>query len=252
MARTLYVPLDVNYADDEKIILAGERAELLYLRALCLAKRILSDGVVADAHLPRFGLAGVGARARKLVDVGLWERVEGGYRIVAWARHNKSAAEVEAGQQEKSHGGLLGAHNRWHRDEPSPDCPLCHPSPNGSGNAYPMGAPMAAPNAVETETETETSLSPGEALLHDVGAAPDEAREILAALQADPTVKRPLAYLRSLPSGDLEALIAGHRAAKPRPVPPWCGECESAGHRYREADGREYSCPDCHPGEVTA
>ena len=97
MARgEIHVEWSVDYADDPKMIAAGERAELLYIRATCLAKRLLTDGFVADNQLPRFSLSGVGKRAEKLVEVGLWERVEGGYRITAFLKRNKSRAEILA------------------------------------------------------------------------------------------------------------------------------------------------------------
>lgn len=97
MARgEIYVELSVDYADDPKIIEAGEKAEVLYLRALCLAKRTLSDGHVADVQLPRFGLSGVKARARRLVEVGLWVEVEGGYQIAAYLKRNRPRAQVLA------------------------------------------------------------------------------------------------------------------------------------------------------------
>jgi hypothetical protein len=82
----LHVALDVDYADDEAIILAGEKAELLYVRALCTAKKSLSDGFVADAQIARYGLTGWQQRARRLVDVGLWRRdpTRAGYWILGW------------------------------------------------------------------------------------------------------------------------------------------------------------------------
>ena len=123
MGSNLYVKLDASYDDDPKILMAGEKAEVLYLRALCLAKRILSDGFIADVHLPRFGLTSVNVRAKKLVEVGLWERVEGGYLIVSWLKHNSSKDEVEAIKE----GGARGNHVRWHVKErkPSSSCEFC-------------------------------------------------------------------------------------------------------------------------------
>lgn len=110
MSGLLYVKLDASYDDDDKIIRAGEKAELLYIRGLCLAKRILSDGFVSDAHLPRFGLSGVQARAGKLVEVGLWERDDdaGGYWIIAWLKHNRSAAEVDEIREKRREAGRRG------------------------------------------------------------------------------------------------------------------------------------------------
>jgi hypothetical protein len=126
-------------------------------------------------------------------------------------------------------------------------------SPTGHDGRHGDGDPRGrSRESQKLESESEP-LSPLQ-LLTDVGATDEEAREILAALEANPRIEHPEGWVRKVAAsnGDLAAHVDRHRAAKPRPVPPWCGECESAGHRYREADGREAPCPDCHPGEVTA
>lgn len=102
----LHVQLAVDYADDDKIIEAGEKAELLYVRGIAFCKRNWqTDGFISDGQLERVvaaGLPGAKARAKRLVDVGLWVRVEDdllgngrGYRVLAWLKHNPSRAEIE-------------------------------------------------------------------------------------------------------------------------------------------------------------
>ena len=49
----LFVPLDVDYADDPKIIEAGPLAELLFVRGLAFCKQQLSDGHIARSQLSR-------------------------------------------------------------------------------------------------------------------------------------------------------------------------------------------------------
>ena len=162
MGSNLYVKLDASSDDDPKILTAGEKAEVLYVRGLCLAKRILSDGFIADVHLPRFGLSNVNQRAKKLVEVGLWERVEGGYVIVSWLKHNNSKNEVEAIKE----GGALGNHVRWHvkKRKPRSDCPLCvdegiaPPSPPDLGGESGGESPQRIPEA-EAEAEAENTTS---------------------------------------------------------------------------------------------
>lgn len=103
----LHVQLDVHYADDPKIIDAGEKAELLYVRCLAFCKRNWeTDGFISDGQLARVagaGLASVPARTKRLCEVGLLQRAEDdlfgtgmGYRVVAWLKHNPSAAEIAA------------------------------------------------------------------------------------------------------------------------------------------------------------
>jgi hypothetical protein len=127
MAR-LFVPLDVGYAEDHKIIAAGPVAELLYIRSLAFVKRARSDG-----WLSRNQLAAVSPRisnraraVQRLCDVGLWTPNGDGWYITAWSRHNQPANDI---QKTKSKAGTLGNHTRWHTGfdgEPNPECTLCH------------------------------------------------------------------------------------------------------------------------------
>lgn len=103
-----YAPLSANYYDDDAIIQAGERAEVLFTRGLAFCARTLSDGLITDAQLTRIGagLPGLKNRARSLVAVGLWERVEddllgsaGGYRVVQWAKWNLTHDEIRERQR---------------------------------------------------------------------------------------------------------------------------------------------------------
>ena len=105
-----YAPLSAHYYKDDAIIRAGERAELLYLRSLAFCADVLSDGFISDTQLSRFvgvGLSGVNARAKRLVEVGLWERAEpglfgnddAGFVVVAWPKWNLTKAEIKAKQQ---------------------------------------------------------------------------------------------------------------------------------------------------------
>lgn len=102
-----YAPLSANYYDDDAIIAAGERAEVLFTRGLAFCARQLNDGFITDLQLKTFRLPGVKARAEALCQTGVWERVEaglfgnagGGYRVVRWPKWNLTKAEIEAKQR---------------------------------------------------------------------------------------------------------------------------------------------------------
>lgn len=110
-----FAPLSAHYYDDDAIIAAGEKAEVLFTRALAFAARKPADGFISDLQLTTFRLTGVKARAKALCDVGLWERVEddllgngSGYRIRSWLKWNASKGEIEAKQHkdaERKRGG---------------------------------------------------------------------------------------------------------------------------------------------------
>jgi hypothetical protein len=113
-----FAPLSARYYMDDAVATAGEKAELLYVRGLAFCADTLSDGFITDVQLARFvgaGLTAVPTRAKKLCQVGLWERVEGdllggeaGYRVVAWLKHNRSRAEIEAAMRADSNRKARG------------------------------------------------------------------------------------------------------------------------------------------------
>lgn len=162
----LHVQLDVNYADDDKIVAAGEKAELLYVRSLCYAKRLMTDGFVSDSQLPRFLLPGVQQRAKKLLEVGLWQRDDErkGYVISSWLRRNPSAEEIKIVSEAKKAGGKEGNHKRWHRKERVSGCEWCEseglPPPSGSTDRSSDRTTDRGSESIETKTETETDKTP--------------------------------------------------------------------------------------------
>jgi hypothetical protein len=92
--RGLYVPLAVGAPEDPKILQAGDRAELVFYRALCFAKRAEADGFIATVQAPL--IRGATPKViRQLVDVGLWHEDAGGWQIVAWGRHNDLQSEID-------------------------------------------------------------------------------------------------------------------------------------------------------------
>lgn len=93
-----FAPLYANVYDDDAIVEAGEPAELLFYRGLAYCARILSDGVITDNQLsrgPGVGMSDPKDRAETLVRVGLWERLDNGYRVRSWLQWNSSRDEIE-------------------------------------------------------------------------------------------------------------------------------------------------------------
>lgn len=121
----LYVPLDVNFPSDDKILAAGPAAAYLYVCSLAFSKRNGSDGLIRTAQLPALGVPKPAALAGALVSVGLWLVVDEGWQIAAWLKHNKSKAELDAKAEQKRLAAVKANHERWHDKKPSDDCPLC-------------------------------------------------------------------------------------------------------------------------------
>lgn len=155
-----FVPLDVRYRRDRAIRRAGAEAELLFLRALALAKREETAGVIEDYDLAELteGLRDPDAAIKALADGHLWvRRVEGSWLIRSWEKWNPAT--------NPSASGSLGNHNRWHRDrgEVSADCPYCiaPESPRYRPDGKAIIAPDIAPEsgsdiAPESQSESQS------------------------------------------------------------------------------------------------
>lgn len=100
MGRRLgaYAPLSAMYADDDAIIAAGEKAELLFVRSLAFCAGMPEqDGYITERQLERrvgAGMPDVSERAETLVREGLWERVDGGFIVRAWLKWNRSSEDL--------------------------------------------------------------------------------------------------------------------------------------------------------------
>lgn len=127
----LHVQLDVEYPNNDRVIDAGPMAELLYVRAMCFAKKSMRDGLITRNQLTVIGrkIPKVEKEAANLVDVGLWEVAPKGWRIIGWLQRNKPAAKVLAESERKRLDSIAKNHKRWHIDEgkTSPSCALCYP-----------------------------------------------------------------------------------------------------------------------------
>jgi hypothetical protein len=62
--KRLYVPLDVAFFDDEKILRAGEKAAYLYLAIITKAKQLDTDGVLTKGQIAKIGIDTHRRRAR--------------------------------------------------------------------------------------------------------------------------------------------------------------------------------------------
>lgn len=94
--RGIYLPLDIEFFDNDKILSAGEKAGWLYLAMCCRAKRLLSDGVLSVQQIDRLHITGWRKRLDQLVSVGLVMPTDDGrYLILGWLERNLSAERVE-------------------------------------------------------------------------------------------------------------------------------------------------------------
>jgi hypothetical protein len=84
--------VDDTLALHQKTVAAGNSAMGLWVRAGSWSMQTLSDGFVPDVIVTALGSH---AQARKLVDVGLWDRMPSGYAFHEWAERQPTKTDVE-------------------------------------------------------------------------------------------------------------------------------------------------------------
>jgi hypothetical protein len=104
-----WVRLDDGFPDHPKAVQAGPLACWLYVCSLAYANRYLTDGFIPDRQIARLiDAKKPAALAAILVSVGLWEEIEGGYRIHDYLDYQPSAEKVK---KERGHNAERQA--RW-------------------------------------------------------------------------------------------------------------------------------------------
>ena len=104
--------IDDNFFSHPKVRKAGKDAVILYMAALCHSNAYMTEGYIADEVL---GLIGVQAfqnqpkkAAEKLVQCGLFIRVEDGYLIHDFLEYNYSREQIEELKAKRAAAGKLG------------------------------------------------------------------------------------------------------------------------------------------------
>jgi hypothetical protein len=153
-----YAKLLANYASDDAIIEAGQAAELLFVRGLAFLSTSDSDGYITDAQVVRYvgaGMRDAMKRAQRLADVGVWERVDGGYNVRSWLRIHDSAEQkgykraLDRERKRKEHPGTFPPDSARNPDgipeEGSPESLFC---------SYVSSSPPTEQNTTEHDRAT--------------------------------------------------------------------------------------------------
>jgi hypothetical protein len=137
----LFVPLDVNWPDNPKIIDAGLDGAGLHATALCLSKRLGTDGVLHRAHLERYGATP--ELIDRLLEIGLFDPVDNRrISVHKWLEYNASSADLEA----VSEAGRRGNHKRWRHRGSFEACKICNSeTPRSIASSSPPDSPPDRP-----------------------------------------------------------------------------------------------------------
>jgi hypothetical protein len=95
-----WVKLDDQVAQHPKVLKAGPVAAWTWVCCIAYASRHLTDGFVPYEALATFGVPQAAKHATKLVEVGLLEPDEGGYRVHDYHEYNAPSETVKAKRQE--------------------------------------------------------------------------------------------------------------------------------------------------------
>ena len=151
----VWVRLADDFTDHPKVVAAGPLASWLYVCGLTYANRYLTDGFVPAGQVRRMAdVDDAMGLAERLVKVGLWEPVEGGYRIHDYHGYQPSAEDVKKEREEtarrqaeyrarKRNGGSNGVTNGERSGAPYPARPVPGPGPDPAGIPSPQPPPQA-------------------------------------------------------------------------------------------------------------
>lgn len=141
-----WVKMDDQFFRHPKVLAAGRDARDLYLVGLCYCAQGLTDGFIpAQAVRVLAAEAEIDtgpASAARLIEVGLWEAVEGGYAVHDYHDYQPSKERVlatrEARAEAGSRGGKQKASNLLDRSQASA-------SDNVVAKSYPVPVPVPVP-----------------------------------------------------------------------------------------------------------
>ncbi len=105
--------IDDKFLMNPKIQTAGPLGMALYLAGLIYANANLTDGFIVESMLPV--LCGMAYQtpskgmAQVLVNLNLWEKVEGGYQIHDFLEFNKSRDQIKTLNKQRAENGAKNA-----------------------------------------------------------------------------------------------------------------------------------------------
>jgi hypothetical protein len=149
----LFVKLEVTWVDNPKVIAAGMAGKGLHAAAMCLSKRLETDGWIDRALLHREGADD--ALIDQCIELGLLEVDGRRVRPFGWLDRNPSQGAIDAKREAKAEAGRKGNHTKWKHPGEFADCDVCQAT-RTSDRTRSHTDPKSSPDT-ETETETETT-----------------------------------------------------------------------------------------------
>ena len=151
MTGPLFVKLEVTWVDNPKVIAAGMAGKGLHAVAMCLSKRLETDGWIDRALLYREGADD--ALIDECIGLDLLEADGRRVRPFGWLDRNPSQGAIDAIRATKADAARRGNHKRWHGDGPIESCEKCQVDRTSDRT----GSHPDRKSSPDTDTETDTS-----------------------------------------------------------------------------------------------
>lgn len=120
-----YASTEYEFWGNPKVRAAGKDAALLYIAANGHCNQFMTDGFISEKSIETIASLAFQRSPKKAIDAlvenNLWHRVDGGYEVHDYLKHNKSKAQIESLTEKRSTAGKAGADTRY--------------KPNGEANA---------------------------------------------------------------------------------------------------------------------
>ena len=165
-----WVKLDDQFHSNPKVVAAGAEAVALYTVALSWCGAYLTDGFIPAGQVRRLALSDHYEEAtRRLVAVGLWHEVDGGYEIHDYLEYNPTAEEVKESKQARAEAGRRGglASVASKRQANASASAQASASANGKQKSTPSPSPSPSPDP----DQSQENLSSASADYHAIRQA---------------------------------------------------------------------------------
>jgi len=240
--------LDDDWDNEPRVVRAGTAGFGLYARCGMWVARHLTDGFVPAEVAAIYGTR---EWVAKLVDVGLWTAVDGGYHMPDYLILNQSAEKVRARrllntrrqalfrdpelrrfvrERDRDLCRYCGVKVRWNDRKGARGGTYDHVDPNGPNAPENLVVSCRGCNSSKKDRTPEQA---GMTLLPPPVIQNGSRSDLVSS------------RTHSLPSK--EGKGAGEA---PRPLPPWCGRCNKSTRMDVADDGRSIPCGACHPSRT--
>jgi hypothetical protein len=169
-----WVKIDDQFHSNPKVVAAGAEAVALYIVALSWCGAYLTDGFIPAGQVRRLALSNHYEEATKrLVEVGLWHEVDGGYEIHDYLEYNPTAEEVKESKQARAEAGRRGglASVKSRRRAKAQANAQANASANAQANGKQKSTPSPSPSPSPDQNHAEETLSSASADYHEIRLA---------------------------------------------------------------------------------